>query len=307
MPGTLDEALAFGPRPRRPEAICIFTDDDTLPTCVTNSSRSTRSTREKSLPETPVYKMAKSPQPRSFHQRPPVLASNRKTPLQHSLKPPQPAASVRDIPGNGGGKENVPPGMSVRANSKSKSTGSPRHQMCRRADSNLVPTKSSRNRPGNIQKESHIRGLMTQAGSTPSRVPKPGHAVTLNIQAPVTSPRAHQSFPKKQIASIVVEVVRAYWMLLGDVDQKRDCSTSERDRDQSAVIIQRAWRSCIKRKQEHERATATAKMERAANVIARWWRGVKPSKKPEKTPRRKIRTHNATTRQSRGRLGLRRL
>ena len=251
--------------------------------------------------------MAKSPRLRSFHQRPPVLASNRKTPLQHSLKPPQPAASVRDIPGNGGGKENIPPGMSVCANTKSKSTGSPRHQMSRRAESNLVPAKGSRDRSGNIQQESQIRGVMTQAGSTPSRAPKPGHAVTLSIQAPVISPRAHQSFPKNHIASIVVEVVRAYWMLLGDVDQKRGCSTSERDRDQSAVIIQRAWRSCTKRKQEHERAIATAKMERAANVIARWWRGVKPSKKPEKTPRRKVRTQNATTRQSRGRLGLRRL
>lgn len=225
MPGSLDEALAFGTRPRR-ETMCIFTDDAVERTCVMNSSRSTRNTREKSLPEIPVYKMFKSPRPRSIQQRTPMRAPTRKAPLQKSVKPPQPGASVYDIPGSGGGKENIPPGMSVCANTKSKPIGVPVRQIIRRAESNPAPTKDSRSKHTYMEKESSTRMSMSQAGNASCKVPKPGCTVTLSIQAPMASPRAHQSFPNSHIANIVVEVIRAYWMLVGNIDQKRHPSQS---------------------------------------------------------------------------------
>lgn len=86
-----------------------------------------------------------------------------------------------------------------------------------------------------------------------------------------------------------------------------DCSSSERD--QSAIIIQRVWRSYLERRKEEEQRAAInkAKVERAVEVITRWWRGLKPNRQPEQAPRRKAVARRSTARKSSGRLGIRRL
>jgi hypothetical protein len=77
-------------------------------------------------------------------------------------------------------------------------------------------------------------------------------------------------------------------------------SVSKRDR--SAMVVE-SWRHTGQ--QEHKCAADKDKVAWATGVIARWWRGVKSSKKKDQKPRRKVARRSAG--QSRGRLGIRRL
>jgi hypothetical protein len=88
----------------------------------------------------------------------------------------------------------------------------------------------------------------------------------------------------------------------------------------SAIVIQRAWRSFIERRNKYACIIATARVELAYEVITRWWRRVKACKLREQTeqvklmertePRRKSAGQRSSVRQSQhnsGRRGIRRL
>ncbi|KAJ6190840.1 hypothetical protein N7519_000861 [Penicillium mononematosum] len=221
---------------------------------------------------------------RARHQvQKPLAGSTRKAPLQQNFEVVQARATTVDVPGTGGGKENVPPGFSVITNKKSKSEDhSPVSKMARP----VVQNASLRARMTTKSKEAQIEPLKRVAlGETRGNV----------IRAPK---KIEPSPPAGNPLASALK--RAF----------------------SAIVIQRAWRSFTERRNKHACGIATARVELACDVITRWWRGVKACKlreqkqkaklaeSTEQTTRRKPASQRRSVRQghqSSGRRGIRRL
>lgn len=364
MSGFIGEALTFYPqaasKPLK-RTVSIFPDDTAGPTYSITPFSPTKDTREKSHPKTSAYAMAKSPEKRAIRHHKPMLSTpTQKAPLRQNLNAPQQRGFAFDIPGRGSGKENIPPGMHVRENIKSKPiNASPSYQMNRRVGQNSVSAKDTQMKPRTAHKKPSAQTGMTEPTINLPSASRPQSRNTLvPIIQPSASPelqvllQADQYKKTSYVMNIVVEVVRAYRMFAADLEDKKlvrqskmncesigrhdsrpawrgsanafsqaypagDDATSSsanvpsRDfptpkRDQSVMTIQRAWRSYMGRRKEHECALDQARMVWATRVIARWWSGVKSSKKQEQKPRRKPVARRPAG-QIRGRLGLRRL
>lgn len=215
MSSIFDETLTLGPRvPRRREMVCIFPDD---------VSPRAMSPRKRATAEKPVYTMNKAPPAQTKRQQKPMLpASAPKAPLQQNMRPPQPRASTRDIPGRGGGKENVPPGMSVYASNKDKTTSIPRYRMSRGAQQNITPTQVISRKPRQPRKESSDPAAMNKARNGSPITPKQSqNAVAIKPQAPKASLQIQQILESSDAAVMAIEVVRAYLMLVRNTEHKR--------------------------------------------------------------------------------------
>ena len=227
MSGIFDEALTFGPRsPRRRETVCIFPDD--VPTRAMSPHKSAST-------DIPVYTMNKTPLTQTKRQRKPMQsASAPRAPLQRNLKPPQPRASTRDIPGRGGGKENVPPGMSTYSPTKSKPTGIPIYQVNRRAEHNITPTQVTQRRPRQLRKESSDRIAVDGVSLDTPKAPKSCQTVAIKPQASRACLQPHQTLHSIDVATLAIEVVRAYCLIVGDTDhmgqRARTCKSVHRTR-----------------------------------------------------------------------------
>ncbi|CAI7622367.1 unnamed protein product [Penicillium glandicola] len=212
-----------------------------------------------------------------------LAGSERRAPLQQNLKALQAGATTVDVCGTGGGKENIPPGISVKTNNRSKSENhSPMSKMARPAVQNAPLRTRITTKSKEVPKERLKRVALGGTRGNIVRVPK-------KIEH---SPPAEHPW-----ASTLKHVV-------------------------SAIVIQRAWRSFSKRRNEHACAITTAKAELAYEVITRWWLGVKayrlrentepmkPMERTEPTPRGKSSSQRPSVRQKHhnsGRRGIRRL
>ncbi|KAJ5964141.1 uncharacterized protein N7479_004017 [Penicillium vulpinum] len=213
----------------------------------------------------------------------PLAGSTRRAPLQQSLKVLQAGATTVDIPGTGGGKENIPPGIFVNINNKSKSEN---HllvsKIARPAVQNAILRTRITARPKEERKGPLKRVALVETRGNVVRVPK-----NIEYSPPFNNDRA-----------------------------------SALKRTFSAIVIQRAWRSFIKQRDEHACAIATARAALAYEVITRWWRSVgacklqepteqmKLQERPEQPPRRKSAGQRSVVRQSHhnsSRRGIRRL
>ncbi|KGO75403.1 hypothetical protein PITC_080890 [Penicillium italicum] len=213
----------------------------------------------------------------------PSEGSTRKAPLQQSLKVLQAGVTTVDVPGTGGGKENIPPGFSAIANKKIKS--------------------------GNHPPVSKIACPAVQNASLKTRI--------------TTKPEKVRKSPLKRVAlSETRENVVRVPKDIGHLPPAENPSASVLKHAYSAIIIQRAWRSFAERRDRHACAIATARTELACEVIARWWRGVKacklreqteqvtPMEKTQRAPRRKSAGQRSSVRQNQpnsSRRGIRRL
>ncbi|KAJ5617995.1 hypothetical protein N7537_003109 [Penicillium hordei] len=214
-----------------------------------------------------------------------LARSTWRAPLQQSVKVLQAGATTVDVPGTGGGKENIPPGFSVIANKKSKSKiHSPVSKMARPAMQNATPRTRVSTKPKKARKEPLKRAALGETR---------GNVVRVRV-------------PKKIEHSPPAETV---WV-------------SPLERTYSAIVIQRTWRSFTERRNKHACTIATVRTKLAYEVIARWWRGVKARKLREQTnqvklmerteqmPRRKSAGQRSSVRQNQpnsGRRGIRRL
>ncbi|KAJ5400967.1 hypothetical protein N7465_011456 [Penicillium sp. CMV-2018d] len=214
-----------------------------------------------------------------------LARSTRRGPLQQSLKVLQAGATTVDVPGTGGGKENIPPGLSAVANEKSKSKiHSPVSKMAHTAMQNATPRIRITTKPKQARKEPLKRAALDETRGNVVRI-----RVSKNIEH---SPPAETTWASP--------LKHAY----------------------SAIVIQRAWRSFTERQNKHACAIVTARMELAYEVIARWWHSVKARKLREQaeqvklaesikqTPRRKSAGQRSSVRQNQpnsGRRGIRRL
>jgi hypothetical protein len=379
MASFFDEALAFCPSSsssRRRETVCIFYDDYSNPTDSLKPSLSTKPAIQNTITTSPAYTRKERSKPQVVQQRTPKIsaASTRKGPLRRSSNPPQAGASAVDIPGAGGGKENIPPGMSAH-NAKHKSIRRPLvYQTTRRTKQNVAPAINIERRAGAAREEPPAKTVIKEARGHHINVLKPHLQNTVVLNTQVSNwPKfraflqSNQNLQSSYIKAMLIGLVRQYWMFVGNVEEKKQWGRSavlceficwrqfrlthngaswiianpklpallngprvfpnclgvesitpaptalsstvphEPKRDQSAVIIQRAWRSYMEQKTKDECAIATFKIKRAKGVIVRWWRGINPSQKQEKTPRRKPAAQRSAGHQSRGRVGIRRL
>ncbi|CAI7614714.1 unnamed protein product [Penicillium viridicatum] len=215
----------------------------------------------------------------------PLARSPRKAPLQQSLKVLQAGATTVDVPGIGGGKENIPPGVSAIANKKSKSKiHPPVSKMAHPATQNATPRTRITTKPKQARKEPLKRAALDETRDNVVRI-----RVFKNIEH---SPPAETTW------------------------------ASPLKHAHSAIVIQRTWRSFTERHNKHACAIVTARTELAYEVIARWWHGIKARKLREQaeqvklaesikqTPRRKSAGQRSSVRQSQpnsGRRGIRRL
>lgn len=215
----------------------------------------------------------------------PLTRSTRRAPLQQSLKVLQAGATTVDVPGTGGGKENIPPGFSIVANKKSKSKiHSPVSKMAHSAVQNATPRTRITAKPKQSRKEPLKRAALDETRGNVFRI-----RVSKNIEH---SPPAETTWASP--------LKHAY----------------------SAVVIQRAWWSFKERQNKHARAIVTPRTEWAYEVIARWWHSVKSRKLREQaeqvklaesikqTPRRKSAGQKSSVYQNQpksGRRGIRRL
>ena len=232
-----------------------------------NGSKSQHARRQ---PQTPLARLARS---------------TRRAPLQQSLKVLQAGATTVDVPGTGGGKENIPPGFSAIANKKGKSKiHSPVSKMAHPAVQNATPRTRITTKPKQTPKEPLKRAALDETR---------GNVVRIRV-----SKKIEQSPPAETTWASPLKHVY------------------------SAVIIQRAWRSFTERQNKHACAIVTARTELAYEVIARWWHSVKARKLREQaeqaklaesikqTPRRKSAGQRSSVRQNQpnsGRRGIRRL
>lgn len=214
-----------------------------------------------------------------------LTRSTQRAPLQQSLKVLQTGATTVDVPGTGGGKENIPPGFSVIANKRSKSKiHSPVSKMARPAVQNATPRTRITTKPKQARKEPLKRAALDETRGNVVRI-----RVSKNIKH---SPPAETTWASP--------LKHAY----------------------SAIVIQRAWRSFRERQTKQSCAIVTPRTELAYEVIARWWHGVKARKLREQaeqvklaesikqTPRHKSAGQRSSARQNQpnsGRRGIRRL
>ncbi|KAJ5274970.1 hypothetical protein N7497_005581 [Penicillium chrysogenum] len=218
---------------------------------------------------------------RARHQvQKPLAGSTRKAPLQQNFKLFQARATTVNVPGTGGGKENVPPGFPVITNKRSKSED---HSPVSKMAHPVVQDASLRACMATKSKEAQIEPLKRVAlGETRGNVVR-----RMEPSPPAGNP----------LASALKQAF-------------------------SAIVIQRAWRSFIERRNKNACDIATAKVELACEVITRWWHGVKACKlreqkqkaklaeNTEQTSRRKPASQRRSVRQghqSSGRRGIRRL
>ena len=239
MAGFLDEALAFCPSRsalRRHKTVCIFPDDSSDPASSMNSPRSVKTIIRNTIPKSPAATRTKTPKAQGVGQRAPkILAvSTRRVPLQQSLKPPQAGASTVDIPGRGGGKENIPPGMSAHPNMKSKPIGLPPvYETTGRTERNTAPTKNTQLKPREMREKPQTRTAISEARGNRFSVPKPQpqNTLALNTQASTwpqlrASLQSNRDLQSSYIKTILMELVRRYWMLVGNVEDRRQLGRS---------------------------------------------------------------------------------
>jgi hypothetical protein len=240
MAGFLDEALAFCPSrfaSRRREPVCIFPDDSSNPACSMKLSLSAKPTVRNTIPKSPAYRRTQGPRAQVVvqHRAPEIsAASTRKAPLKRNPNPPQARAIAVDIPGRGGGKENIPPGMSAHFSVKSKSIGHPLvHQTTRRIERNVTPTNSIQVRSGGVREDSLIQTVISEAQKNHANVSKPQLRNTLAFNTQASNwPKLRASLQSKQdlqssyIKTILIELVCQYWMLVGNVEEKRQLGRS---------------------------------------------------------------------------------
>jgi hypothetical protein len=182
----------------------------------------------------------------------PLAGSTRKAPLQQNFKIVQAKATTVDVPGTGGGKENVPPGFSVIAIKKSKSEDhSPVSKMARP----VVQKASLRACMTTKSKEAQIEPLKRAAlvGTRGRQSPQKEVPKKVELSPPAGSPLASA-------------LKRAF----------------------SAIVIQRAWRSFTERRNKLACGIAMARVELACEAITRWWRGVKACKLREQKQKAKL-------------------
>ncbi|KAJ5976894.1 hypothetical protein N7501_000236 [Penicillium viridicatum] len=271
----------------RRDTIYIPSDDSITPTVFKGlyspSKRETHDTVSR-ISEDAEINGSKSQHARRQPQTP-LARSTRRAPLQQSLKFLQAGATTFDVPGTGGGKENIPPGFSAIANEKSKSKiHSPVSKMAHPAMQNATPRTRITTKPKQARKEPPKPVALDEARGNVVRI-----RVSKNIEQPPPAETTWAS-PLKHVYS--------------------------------AVIIQRAWRSFTERQNKHACAIVMARTELAYEVIARWWRSVKARKLREQaeqvklaesikqTPRRKSAGQRSSVRQNQpnsGRRGIRRL
>ncbi|KAJ5550658.1 hypothetical protein N7535_001396 [Penicillium sp. DV-2018c] len=168
--------------------------------------------------------------------------STRRAPLQQNSKVVQARATTVDVPGTGGGKENVPPGSSIITNNKTKSE--------------YHLTVSSMARP--VLRNTTLRECIatkTKEGRT-APLERGGSSESRDGQHPQKA-----VFEKVEPSSPAVIP-----------------STPALKRAFAAIVIQRAWRSLTERRNMHECGITTARVRFACTVITRWWRGVKACK-----------------------------
>ncbi|CAG8144541.1 unnamed protein product, partial [Penicillium nalgiovense] len=187
---------------------------------------------------------------RARHQvQKPLGGSTHKAPLQQNFKVVQERATTVDVPGIGGGKENVPPGFSVIANKKSRSEDhSPVSKMARPVVQNASLRACMTTKSKEAQIEPMKRVALGETRGNVVRVPK-----KIGSSPPAGNPLASASR-------------RAF----------------------SAIVIQRAWRSFKERRSKHACDIATPRVEMACEVITRWWRDVKACKLREQKQKVKL-------------------
>ncbi|KGO43172.1 hypothetical protein PEXP_029190 [Penicillium expansum] len=270
---------------RRCDTIHIPSDDPIAPTVFMGLYNSPRWQTKDAIPhisgKTEIGSF-KSQRTRRQPQKP-LAGSNRRAPLQQNLKVLQAGATIVDVPGTGGGKENIPPGFSVINNKKSKSGNhSPVSKMAR-------PTMQ------NSTFRTHI---------------------TAKPKEPRKDPLKRVALGETRVNAVGVP------KKIGHPPPAENPSASALKHAFSAIVIQRAWRSFTERRNKYACAIATARTESACEVITRWWRGVKACKlreqteqvklmaKTQHTPRRKSAGQRSSVRQNQpnsGRRGIRRL
>ncbi|KAJ5823966.1 hypothetical protein N7447_006306 [Penicillium robsamsonii] len=294
--GSLDiktDLLDEGPTPcsprressRRCNTIYIPSDDSLTPTIFMGLYDSPRRQTKDVIPRTSgnteindFKSQLARPQPQK-----PLARSTWRAPLQQSLKVLQAGATTVDVPGAGGGKENIPPGISINANNKSKlERHAPISKIARPAVQNTAPRARITTKPKEVRKWPLTRAALGETQANAAKVP----------QKIEHSPPADNAWASA--------LKRAF----------------------SAIVIQRAWRSFKERRNKHVYDIATIRVELAYEVITRWWRGVKACKlreqteqvklkeRTEQTPRRKSAGQRSSVRQSHqnsGRRGIRRL
>lgn len=214
--------------------------DSTIPNVFVRLFSSSKQRRDMILRSSPNTEVDSHKAPFARHQSRMSLARSRRA-LQQTLNPPQPTVTTCDVPGTGGGKENMPPGMSTSAKNKNKADRPPASKTTRQVPN--APRRRVSTQINATRKQSERVALGETRGNT-AAVPK-RVADTPASNVPV-------SLSKRAL---------------------------------SAIVIQRAWRSFLKRRNHHTRATvhAIAREEWAHGVIARWWRSVKAGKPREQT------------------------
>ncbi|KAJ5142655.1 uncharacterized protein N7515_001442 [Penicillium bovifimosum] len=176
-----------------------------------------------------------------------LSGSTPRVPLRELPRPSQPNAAQVDVPGRGGGKENMPPGRRrfVHSGNDDKHDNPPRGpQRPRRALRTVASTRRPTTKTEKGQKRPLGRVALGEVHGNIIRLPKRQATETLDPDPDVVALR----------------------------------------RALRAVIIQRAWRSYVRRRESNAPAIAApspkASKEWACEVIARWWRQVKTSKVP---------------------------
>lgn len=273
--------------PTRCDTMYIPSDDSITPTVFKGLYESSKRKIKDTVPH--VSEDAEVNGSKSQHARrqpqPLLTRSTRRAPLQQSLKVLQTGVTTVDVPGTGGGKENIPPGFSVIANKTSKSKiHSPVSKMARPAVQNATPRARITTKPKQARKEPLKRAALDETRDNVVRIR--------------VSKKIEHSPPAKTICASPLKHAH------------------------SAVVIQRAWRSFTERQNKQLWATVTPRTELAYEVIARWWHGVKARELREQaeqvkladsikqTPRRKSAGQRSSVRQNQlnsGRRGIRRL
>ncbi|CAG8893134.1 unnamed protein product [Penicillium egyptiacum] len=281
MSGLLDEAPT--PRSSRKESsgrcdtIYIPSDGSITPTGFVrlySSPKRTKDTVPNISGDTEINSLISQ---RARHQlQKPLAGSTRRSPLQQNLKVIQARATTVDVPGTGGGKENVPPGLSVITNNKSQL-----EKMARPVLQNASFEKHITTKPEEAQIESLKRVALCETRGNVVRVPK-----RIDHSSPAENPLA--SALKRACSAIVIQ--RA-WRSFTERRNKYACAIATARTELACDVITRWWRG-VKACKLREQTEQVKLMERA-----------------EQTPRRKSagQRHSVRQGQSSGRRGIRRL
>jgi hypothetical protein len=233
---------------RRHDLVYFPSDDTSTSTLLVNFINFSRQQTSCIMSQASGSTASNDPKAESTRRQPrkKLSGSTRRVPFQQLLNPSQPNATPVDIPGSGPGKENIPPGWFVDSKNEDKhDTSRLMPQTLRRAPQNATSTTRATAKTEKVQKKAVSRVALGETHGNVVRVPK-----QLVTETPSPDPD-------------VVALRRAL----------------------RAVIIQRAWRSFIKRRDFNARAiaAANARKEWACEAIGRWWRRVKVGKVPERT------------------------